>query len=89
VYNLCLELDDGKMLVIISIFAAEGLCILSSVGVFVFHLYMRVHAHVCLFNCFGTGKEARRVQRKESIESTVLCYMFKSRSNCLKCASPL
>lgn len=46
VYNLCLELDDGKMLAVISGFAADGLHILSPVDVFMFHLY--VFACTCM-----------------------------------------
>lgn len=51
VYNLCLELDDGKMLVITSVFAADGLCILSSVGVFIscfICICVCMHTHTCL-----------------------------------------
>ena len=43
VYNLCLELDDGKMLVIISVFAADGLCILSFM-----YIHVCMHMHACL-----------------------------------------
>lgn len=74
VYNLCLELDDGKTLVVISVFAADGLCILSSVGVFMscfICICVCMHMHACLIVLEHVKKQGE-LQRKESIESTVL-----------------
>lgn len=49
VYNLCLELDDGKMLGAVSAFAADGLRILSAVDAFVSRpICVCLHALACL-----------------------------------------
>lgn len=68
-YNLCLELDDGKMLVKILVFAADGLCVLSSVSVFIC-ICVYMHLHACLI-ALERGKKQEEL-RKQRIESTVL-----------------
>lgn len=85
VYNLCLELDDGKTLVVISVFPADGLCVLSSVGVFMscfICICVCMHMHARLIVLEHVKKQGE-LQWKESIESTVLWHMFKS-MKCLK-----
>lgn len=65
VYNLCLELDDGKML--ISVFAADGLCILSSVGVFIScFICIRVcmYMHACLIALEHVKKQGEYRERR-------------------------
>lgn len=76
VYNLCLELDDGKMLVIISVLASDGWVVLPisrRCFHFMFHLYTCVDAHAYWFNCFGTCKEARRAT--ERIAGSTITYV--------------
>lgn len=77
VYNLCLELDDGKMLVIISDLASDGLYTLCPGGVFIsrfscIHVWMRMNAALIALE---HAKKQGELQREDSREYCPVTYV--------------
>lgn len=77
VYNLCLELDDGKMLVIISDLASDGLYTLCPGGVFIsrfscIHVWMHMHAALIALE---HAKKQGELQREDSREYCPVTYV--------------